>query len=149
MTTYKDVGHPMGWLVCQYGSGELMPRWIGKRKTHRLTGDYTNKRVVPLAKPGPVRIAYALGSTLSKAWHGYNDPNLSWDSNKQPFNYIAWCMFWSVPIVELTRAVLSGQYTQQQKARLHEILDKIPDHPPLTLGHRQPSVTGATPEDQG
>ena len=134
MPAYKDVGHPMGWLAYEWRVGHETPRWVGKRKSHKSDGNGGYK---PMHKQGPVRGLYAL-SLLSRGWHGYYDPQAPY-SKTQTFDYIAWCMFWSVPVVELTRKLLDRTITHVEEDQLREYLGKIPAHPPIATGHRQPA----------
>lgn len=129
MATYKDVGHPMGWLPGQWNSGKETPMWVGKRKSHKYDK--------PMRKQGPVRGLYSL-KLLARGWHGYYYGPAAPDSKTQTYDYIAWCMFWSVPVVELSRKLLDRTITFDEEFQLREYLDKIPAHPPIAIGHRQP-----------
>lgn len=133
MARYKDVGHPLGWLPYERpSSGGFIPHWVSKRKTHKHV-DYRTPPE-PLPKPGPVRSLYSL-SSIRRRWFGYDtDGGVSPDSTH---TYIAWCMFWSVPVVELSRKLLDRTITYAEEQQLRAYLDKIPAHKPLTLENNE------------
>lgn len=142
MPAWKDIGHPLGWLAYSHSNLGLSPRWVGKRKTHNVRynsiGNPNPYTLEKLKQPGPPRALYSL-SNLSNKWFGYMDPAKPWDDKSQTFDYIAWCMFWSVPVVELSRKMLDRTITHVEEDQLREYLGKIPAHPPIATGHRQPA----------